>query len=86
VQPEVDVLPQCSVDSAATGAIRVETYTVAFDRDGNPERGILALRTPDDRRTWGNITDVDTLAGLCTDEGIGRTGTLTDDGIVKLND
>jgi acetyl-CoA C-acetyltransferase len=86
VQPEVDALPQCSVNSAATGAVRVETYTVAFDRDGNPERGILALRTPDDRRAWGNITDADTLAGLCLEEGIGRTGTLAEDGLVTLND
>ncbi len=59
---------------------------MAFDRDGNPERGILALRTPDDRRAWGNITDVDTLTGLCAEEGIGRSGTLAADGIVSLDD
>ena len=39
VQPAVDALPRCSVDPEATGAVRVETYTVTFDRDGAPERG-----------------------------------------------
>jgi acetyl-CoA C-acetyltransferase len=86
VQPEVDVLPQCRVDSEATGEVRVETYTVAFDRDGAPERGILACRTADDSRAWANITDTDTLAGLCSEEGIGRTGKLGADGILQLAD
>ena len=72
MQPEVDVLPQCTVDSAATGPVRVETYTVTFDREGNPERGIVACRTADDSRAWGNIDDPDTLAQLCAEEGIGR--------------
>ncbi len=84
VQPEVDALPQCRVDSAATGQVRVETYTVAFDREGNPERGILACRTADDSRAWANITDPDTLSGLCAEEGIGRTGTLAEDGSLTL--
>jgi acetyl-CoA C-acetyltransferase len=84
VQPEVDVLPQCTVDSAATGSVRVETYTVVFDRDGQPERGIVACRTADDSRAWANIVDPDTLAMLCAEEGVGRTGTLTADGLVHL--
>jgi acetyl-CoA C-acetyltransferase len=85
VQPEVDVLPQCTVDSAATGPVRVETYTVAFDRAGNPERGIVACRTADDHRAWGNIVDPDTLAQLCAEEGIGRAGTLAADGALALD-
>jgi acetyl-CoA C-acetyltransferase len=86
VQPEVDVLPQCRVDSEATGPVRVETYTVTFDRDGAPERGIVACRTADDSRAWANVTDPDTLAGLCAEEGIGRTGQLRADGILALDD
>jgi acetyl-CoA C-acetyltransferase len=85
VQPEVDVLPQCTVDSAATGTVRLETYTVTFDRDGQPERGIVACRTADDNRAWGNISDPDTLHALCAEEGIGRVGTLTADGLVHLH-
>jgi len=78
------VLPQCTVDSAASGPITVETYTVTFDREGQPERGIVACRTGDDSRAWGNIDDADTLSLLCAEEGIGRTGTLSEEGMVKL--
>jgi acetyl-CoA C-acetyltransferase len=84
VQDQVDALPQCRVDSEATGDVRVETYTVTFDRDGNPERGIVACRTKDDSRAWANITDLDTLSALCTEEGIGRTGTLAAEGVLTL--
>jgi acetyl-CoA C-acetyltransferase len=83
-QPEVDALPQCTVDSSATGAVRVETYTVAFGREG-PERGIVACRTEDGNRAWGNIEDLDTLEMLCVEEGIGRTGTLGENGLLALD-
>jgi acetyl-CoA C-acetyltransferase len=85
VQAEVDALPQCRFDAAASGAVRVETYTVAFERDGTPARGIVACRTADDTRAWGNITDVETLASLCVAEGVGRTGTLAADGSLELD-
>jgi acetyl-CoA C-acetyltransferase len=86
VQPEVDALPQCAVDETATGMVRVETYTVSFDRDGEAERGIVACRTAADARAWGNINDADTLAQLCVEEGIGRTGVLAADGVLELDD
>lgn len=64
--------------------MQVETYTVTFDRDGVPERGIVACRTADDTRAWANIADADTLAQLCVEEGIGRKGTLVADGVLSL--
>ena len=85
VQPEIDALPQCRVDSAATGPVRVETYTVTFDRDGAAERGILACRTADGNRAWANVGDPDALALLCAEEGIGRTGVLAADGTLSLD-
>ena len=69
----------------ATGRVGVETYTVTFDRDGAPERGIVACRTAGGRRAWANVTDGDTLAQLCVEEGIGRTGVLASDGILDLH-
>jgi acetyl-CoA C-acetyltransferase len=83
-QPDVDALPQCRVDAEATGPVRVETYTVTFDRDGAPERGILACRTANGSRAWGNVTDRDTLAMLSIEEGIGRSGVLDGDGLLDL--
>jgi acetyl-CoA C-acetyltransferase len=85
VQRAVDALPRCRVDPEATGAVSVETYTVAFDRDGTPERGILACRTVDGSRAWGNVKDTDELARLCAEEGIGRTGDLAPDGTLTLS-
>lgn len=84
VQPEVDTLPRCTVDAEATGAVRVETYTVTFDRDGTPELGIVACRTPAGSRTWANVTDPDALALLCAEEGVGRSGDLAADGTLTL--
>jgi acetyl-CoA C-acetyltransferase len=84
VQPEVDALPRRAVDPDATGAVRVETYTVTFDREGQPERGIVTCRTKDEARAWGNVTDVDTLVQLCSEEGVGRSGDLSGDGTLAL--
>ncbi len=85
VQAEVDALPRCRVDSEASGKVRVETYTVTFDRDGAPERGILACRTAEGSRAWGTIADNDTLHELCAEEGVGRTGVLAGDGALSLD-
>jgi len=85
VQPEVDALPQCRVDAEAAGPVRVETYTVTFDRDGAAERGILACRTADGSRAWANVSDPDDLAQLCAEEGVGRSGVLAADGTLSLD-
>ena len=79
--------PSPSVRSipAPPGPVRVETYTVTFDREGGPDRGILACRTPEGSRAWGNVTDRDTLTLLCTEEGIGRSGVLATDGTLALD-
>jgi acetyl-CoA C-acetyltransferase len=84
MQPEVDALPRCTVDPHASGAVRVETYTVTFDRAGKPERGIVACRTKDDVRAWANVTDADALVHLCSEEGVGRSGNLSGDGTLTL--
>jgi len=84
VQDQVDALPQSRVDSTATGAVTVETYTVVFRRQGDPEVGIVACRTADDQRAWGNVTDAGQLAELVAREGCGRTGMLGADGVLDL--
>jgi acetyl-CoA C-acetyltransferase len=84
VQPAVDALPRCAVAADASGAVRVETYTVTFDRDGTAERGIVACRSGDGSRAWANLSDPDALALLCTEEGIGRRGDLARDGTLTL--
>jgi len=85
VQTQVDALPQMRVDSDAHGPVRVETYTVTFDREGEPDRGIVACLTPDDARAWANIDDLDTLRELCIHDGIGRSGILKEGGLLALD-
>ena len=77
-------LPQVSPDADAQGEVTVETYSVSFDRDGNPERAVVACRTPEGRRAWAQVTDPDHLTLLVTEEGCGRLGTLRPDGEVDL--
>jgi acetyl-CoA C-acetyltransferase len=77
-------LPQCSPDADARGEITVETYSVAYGRDGVPQRAVVACRTPEGRRAWANVIDPDHLALLVSEEGCGRLGILRGDGTVDL--
>ena len=83
-QKAVSALPQCSPDTDADGEVTVETYSVSYERSGAPVRAVVACRTPDGRRAWGNVTDTDHLAVLVTEEGCGRLGKLRPDGEVDL--
>jgi acetyl-CoA C-acetyltransferase len=71
-QAEVDALPGRGHDEAPKGPATIEAYTVMHDRDGQPERAVLALAMPDGRRGWAGNTDPATMAGLCREEGVGR--------------
>ncbi len=84
VQAEVDALPQCRVVSGASSPVTIETYTVTFHRDGTPDRAIVACRTADDSRAWANVIDPDEMVGLTEEEGIGRKGSLNDEGVLTL--
>jgi acetyl-CoA C-acetyltransferase len=83
-QGAVGSLPQCSPDAEAVGEVEVETYSVSYQRDGAPERGVVACRTPDGRRAWATVTDPDHLALLVTEEGCGRLGRLGPHGQIDL--
>ena len=60
--PRSTPCPSAGSTPRRPGAVRVETYTVTFDRDGAAERGILACRTADGSRAWANVSDPDALA------------------------
>jgi acetyl-CoA C-acetyltransferase len=83
-QPAVSALPQCASDADVSGEVTVETYSVAYDRGGAPQRAVVACRAPDGRRTWANVIDPDHLALLVTEEGCGRLGVLGTDGVVDI--
>jgi acetyl-CoA C-acetyltransferase len=60
------------------GPCTVETYTITYTRDREPEQGLFALLTPDGARTWGTATDVDPAEEWC-----GRAASLSADGVVS---
>ncbi|MBW2312650.1 MAG: acetyl-CoA acetyltransferase [Deltaproteobacteria bacterium] len=67
--------PAIEVAKEAEGPGRIETYTVAHDRDDEPEVGMVVGRLEDQRRFIAFVEGGrDALVSLETGEGIGRTG------------
>lgn len=61
---------------ARDGRGTVETYTVHYDRDGSPARGVVLGRYDDGARFVAN-TPGDVLADFVAEEQVGRSGTVT---------
>lgn len=76
VQAEVDRFPLRQVAKDHHGTATIETYTVAHDRAGEPEKAFLVGLTPDGKRAWATSTDPHLLAALETDEFGGRKATF----------
>ena len=83
-QVAVSSLPQSASDADAAGEVTIETYSVAYGRDGDPFSAVVACRTPEGRRAWATVSDVGHLQALVTEEGCGRAGLLRPDGTVDL--
>lgn len=74
-QAEVDAIPHPELASRPEGEATIETYTVAHDRSGLPERGIVIGRLADQRRFLAVIDgDRAVLEELESREGVGRRG------------
>jgi acetyl-CoA C-acetyltransferase len=85
-QAAVDALPRRELhQGGATASGRIESWTVAHDRDGEPERAIAAVILDDDRRAWAFGTAPDILGELVSGrEQIGRSVKVTPDGELLL--
>jgi acetyl-CoA C-acetyltransferase len=79
-QQAVDALPRRDPAPGHVGPATVETYTVVYDRGGEPDRAVLALITDDGRRAWATVTDGDDMRSLVEEEGCGRRATTAADG------
>jgi len=67
-----------AIDPEPRGKGRVETYTVVYDREGAPVRGILLGRTEENLRFLAQAPqDRDVLESLTVAEGVGRLGRLS---------
>jgi acetyl-CoA C-acetyltransferase len=65
----------CPVEPNAEGSGQVLTYTVKYDRDGKPERGIVIGEMGDGRRFLANTSsDIGLLEDFVAVEQVGRQG------------
>ena len=66
------------VAEAYRGPAPIETWTVMYGRDGEPETGIATLITPDGRRTWATTTEPSEVSTMTTADLTGVAATVTD--------
>jgi acetyl-CoA C-acetyltransferase len=86
-QAEVDAMDHPELIDEADGPAAVETYTVVYGRDGEPERGIVVGRLEDDRRFLANTPpgDFALLESMTTREFVGERGTVRHDASTGMN-
>ncbi|MEW5809885.1 MAG: acetyl-CoA acetyltransferase [Actinomycetota bacterium] len=84
VQDAVDREPTRTALVDWTGVGTVETWTTPFDRDGEPEKAFLAVRTPQDDRVLAVITEVDAAKSTVADDIAGAAVRVHADGTATL--
>ena len=84
VQPEVDREPTREGLAQWEGVGTVETWTAPFDRDGQPEKAFLAVRTPSDARTLAVLTTPSDVKTSITDDIAGAKVNVEADGSATL--
>ncbi|WP_428339183.1 acetyl-CoA acetyltransferase [Mycobacterium sp.] len=84
VQPAVDSGPIRTAAVEWEGVGTVEAWTTPFDRDGQPEKAFLSVRTPDERRSLALITDRSAAAATVREDIGGAKVTVHADGSATL--
>ncbi len=72
VQEQVDALPSRPAPSGPVQRATIETYTVTHDRDGDPERAIIAALDGSGARHLTETRDRDRLTELLADDCCGQ--------------
>jgi len=83
-QAEVDAGPSRVAAESYAGPVRIETWTVTHERDGEPALGIVAGLTEDGSRAWGNVRKPDALRTLLDEDPAGAVATIAEDGELSL--
>jgi acetyl-CoA C-acetyltransferase len=84
VQETVDREPTRTALVQWDGVGSVESWTTPYDRDGNPEKAFLAVRTPDGSRTLALIDDPDQAAYTVAGDIAGAAVRVHPDGRASL--
>jgi acetyl-CoA C-acetyltransferase len=67
------------------GTGTVETWTTPFDRDGQPEKVFVAVRTPDDSRALAVMVDPDDAQTSVREDIAGAKVRVSTDGTAVLH-
>jgi len=79
-EERIEAQPSPPLAEEAQGPCTVESYTVVFGRDGEPEEGIVVGRLADGSRFWANVgPDRELLWLMCREEFVGRRGHVRHD-------
>jgi acetyl-CoA C-acetyltransferase len=83
-QQTVDSRPRPAVADDPTGTGRIETYTVTFGQDNEPDTGIVIGRTDDGRRFAAYTPkDMDLLKSMTVEDFFDIKGTVSQEGMVN---
>jgi len=81
IQATIHSEPHPALVEEPRGSGTIETYTVVYDREGEPVRGVVVGRLDDGRRFLANTpSDRALLESLTTEEAIGTRGRVTTEG------
>ncbi len=85
-QAEIDALPSRDLapPAEAAGRATIESYTVMFDREGQPERALTSCLLADGRRAWATSHDRDVARAMVEGEWVDAAVTLTDSGTLHI--
>jgi acetyl-CoA C-acetyltransferase len=84
VQAEVDAEPARAAHARWEGTGSVEAWTVPFDREGNPQKAFVAVRTPDGGRTLAVLADPAAAARTVVEDIAGAPVRVGADGGAEL--
>lgn len=85
VQAEVDAEPTTEVAETHDGIAEIESWTVAFGRDGDPDKAFVAARVPGGARTLAVVTDRGDLDEFADAEMAGRPLRVEESGTARLD-
>jgi acetyl-CoA C-acetyltransferase len=87
-QPPSDLglksVPKRTIVSSHEGDVTVASYTVAHQRDGSPEWGLIIGELPTGERIYAKVTDGALLADAESRELVGATVAVSTDGKVNI--
>ena len=84
VQATVDAEPTRAGEEEWEGTGTVETWTTPYDREGLPEKALLAVRTPEGSRTLAVLTDRSDAQASVDEDIAGAKVTVRADGTASL--